>query len=54
MSSEVRELLAVIKLFCDRMTGPGKDFDKTLSLDEAADGTELMGKREAVNALLKP
>lgn len=49
-----RFLPELIDLIWDRKIDPGKVFDKTLSLDQAAEGYAAMDKREAIKVLLKP
>ena len=49
-----RYLPELIDLIWNRTIDPGKVFDKTLTLDEAADAYTAMDKREAVKVLLTP
>ena len=49
-----RFLPELIRLICERAIDPGKVFDLTLPLDQAADGYRAMDERRAVKALLKP
>lgn len=49
-----RYLPELIDLIWNRTIDPGKVFDKTLTLDEAAAGYEAMDKREAIKVMLKP
>ncbi|GLK13334.1 zinc-dependent alcohol dehydrogenase family protein [Streptosporangium carneum] len=51
----VRQYLPeLIDLICDREIDPGKVFDLTLPLDQAAEGYRAMDERRAVKALLQP
>ena len=49
-----RFLPELIRLICERAIDPGKVFDLTLPLDQAAEGYRAMDERRAVKALLKP
>ena len=49
-----RFLPELITLICERAIDPGKVFDLTLPLDQAAEGYRAMDERRAVKALLKP
>ena len=49
-----RFLPELIRLICERAIDPGKVFDLTLPLEQAADGYRAMDERRAVKALLKP
>ncbi|WP_026819106.1 zinc-dependent alcohol dehydrogenase family protein [Arthrobacter castelli] len=49
-----RFLPELIDLIWDRKIDPGKVFDKTLPLEQAAQGYEAMDKREAIKVLLQP
>ncbi|MFS1303348.1 zinc-dependent alcohol dehydrogenase family protein [Streptosporangium longisporum] len=51
----VRQYLPkLIELICDRTIDPGKVFDLTLPLDQAAEGYRAMDERRAVKVLLTP
>jgi threonine dehydrogenase-like Zn-dependent dehydrogenase len=45
---------AVAGLIEDRAINPGKVFDLTLPLDQAAEGYRAMDERRAIKALLRP
>jgi threonine dehydrogenase-like Zn-dependent dehydrogenase len=47
-----RFLPELIKLIWDRTIDPGKVFDLTLPLDEAAEGYRAMDERRAIKVLL--
>ncbi|MGW5434202.1 zinc-dependent alcohol dehydrogenase family protein [Streptomyces sp. NPDC004059] len=49
-----RFLPELIQLIWDRKIDPGKVFDLTLPLDQAAEGFKAMDERRAIKALLKP
>ncbi|MBP5873136.1 zinc-dependent alcohol dehydrogenase family protein [Streptomyces sp. LBUM 1485] len=49
-----RFLPELIRLIWDRTIDPGKVFDLTLPLDEAAEGYKAMDERRAIKTLLKP
>jgi threonine dehydrogenase-like Zn-dependent dehydrogenase len=49
-----RFLPELIDLISNRRIDPGKVFDVTLPLDEAADGYRAMDQREAIKVLLRP
>jgi threonine dehydrogenase-like Zn-dependent dehydrogenase len=49
-----RFLPELIQLIWDREIDPGKVFDLTLPLDEAAEGFNAMDERRAIKTLLKP
>jgi threonine dehydrogenase-like Zn-dependent dehydrogenase len=49
-----RFLPELIELICSREIDPGKVFDLTLPLDEAAEGYRAMDERRAVKTLLQP
>jgi threonine dehydrogenase-like Zn-dependent dehydrogenase len=49
-----RFLPELIELICDRTIDPGKVFDLTLPLDQAAEGYRAMDERRAIKALLRP
>jgi threonine dehydrogenase-like Zn-dependent dehydrogenase len=49
-----RFLPELIDLICNRQIDPGKVFDLTLPLDEAAEGYKAMDERRAIKALLQP
>lgn len=49
-----RFLPELIQLIWDRKIDPGKVFDRTLPLDQAADAYAAMDSRESVKVLLKP
>ncbi|MEW9528358.1 zinc-dependent alcohol dehydrogenase family protein [Microbispora sp. NPDC049125] len=49
-----RFLPELIELICDRDIDPGKVFDLTLPLEQAAQGYEAMDERRAIKALLRP
>ncbi|MER7842145.1 zinc-dependent alcohol dehydrogenase family protein [Streptomyces sp. NPDC096040] len=49
-----RFLPELIQLIWDREIDPGKVFDLTLPLDEAAEGFKAMDERRAIKTLLKP
>jgi threonine dehydrogenase-like Zn-dependent dehydrogenase len=49
-----RFLPELIDLICDRTIDPGKVFDLTLPLDQAAEGYRAMDERRAIKALLRP
>ncbi|MFF4621834.1 zinc-dependent alcohol dehydrogenase family protein [Nonomuraea jabiensis] len=51
----VRQYLPeLIDLICDHAIDPGKVFDLTLPLDEAAEGYKAMDERRAIKILLQP
>ncbi|PZG23754.1 zinc-dependent alcohol dehydrogenase family protein [Nonomuraea aridisoli] len=51
----VRQYLPqLIGLICDRTIDPGKVFDLTLPLEEAAEGYRAMDERRAIKVLLQP
>ena len=50
----VRFLPNLIRLVEDRDIDPGKVFDLTLPLDQAAEGYRAMDERRAIKALLTP
>jgi threonine dehydrogenase-like Zn-dependent dehydrogenase len=47
-----RFLPELIDLICNRAIDPGKVFDLTLPLDQAADAYRAMDERTAIKALL--
>jgi threonine dehydrogenase-like Zn-dependent dehydrogenase len=49
-----RFLPELIELICNRAIDPGKVFDLTLPLDEAAEGYRAMDERRAIKTLLRP
>jgi threonine dehydrogenase-like Zn-dependent dehydrogenase len=49
-----RFLPELIELICSRAIDPGKVFDLTLPLDEAAEGYRAMDERRAIKTLLRP
>ena len=49
-----RFLPELINLITRGVIDPGKVFDLTLPLDQAADGYQAMDERRAIKALLKP
>jgi hypothetical protein len=49
-----RFLSELIELIWDRKINPGKVFDLTLPLEEAADGYRAMDRRDAIKVLLQP
>ena len=49
-----RFLPELIELICDRTIDPGRVFDLTLPLDEAAEGYRAMDSRRAIKTLLRP
>src|SRR5579875_278965 len=49
-----RFLPDLIKLICDRAIDPGRVFDLTLPLGQAAEGYRAMDERRAVKTLLRP
>jgi threonine dehydrogenase-like Zn-dependent dehydrogenase len=49
-----RFLPGLIDLICARAIDPGKVFDLTLSLDQAAEGYRAMDERRAIKTLLRP
>ena len=49
-----RFLPDLIDLIWNRTIDPGKVFDLTLPLDEAAEGYRAMDERRAIKALLQP
>lgn len=49
-----RFLPELIQLIWDRKINPGKVFDLTLPLEEAAEGYKAMDERRAIKVLLKP
>jgi threonine dehydrogenase-like Zn-dependent dehydrogenase len=49
-----RFLPELIELICNRTIDPGKVFDLTLPLDQAAEGYHAMDERRAIKALLRP
>jgi threonine dehydrogenase-like Zn-dependent dehydrogenase len=48
-----RFLPELIRLICDRKINPGKVFDLTLPLDQAAEGYRAMDERRAIKTLLR-
>jgi threonine dehydrogenase-like Zn-dependent dehydrogenase len=49
-----RFLPELIELICTRAIDPGRVFDLTLPLDQAAEGYRAMDERRAINTLLRP
>jgi Threonine dehydrogenase and related Zn-dependent dehydrogenases len=49
-----RYLPDLIKLVLDKKINPGKVFDLTLPLDQAAEGYRAMDERRAIKSLLRP
>jgi threonine dehydrogenase-like Zn-dependent dehydrogenase len=49
-----RFLPELIELICNRAIDPGKVFDLTLPLDQAAEGYRAMDERRAIKTLLRP
>lgn len=49
-----RFLPELIELIWDRTIDPGKVFDLTLPLEQAADGYRAMDERRAIKVLLQP
>ena len=49
-----RFLPELIELICNRTIDPGKVFDLTLPLDQAAEGYRAMDERRAIKTLLRP
>jgi len=49
-----RFLPELIRLICDGAIDPGKVFDLTLPLDQAAEGYRAMDQRRAIKVLLRP
>jgi threonine dehydrogenase-like Zn-dependent dehydrogenase len=49
-----RFLPDLIELICNRTIDPGKVFDLTLPLDQAAEGYQAMDERRAIKTLLQP
>jgi threonine dehydrogenase-like Zn-dependent dehydrogenase len=49
-----RFLPDLIRLIEDRVIDPGKVFDLTLPLDQAAEGYRAMDERRAIKTLLRP
>lgn len=49
-----RFLPELIDLIWNRTIEPGKVFDRTMPLDQAAEAYAAMDKREAIKVLLKP
>jgi threonine dehydrogenase-like Zn-dependent dehydrogenase len=49
-----RFLPELIELICDRAIDPGRIFDLTLPLDQAAEGYRAMDERRAIKTLLRP
>ena len=49
-----RFLPELLDLIWQRTIEPGKVFDLSLALDEAADGYRAMDQREAIKVLLRP
>jgi threonine dehydrogenase-like Zn-dependent dehydrogenase len=49
-----RFLPELIDLICNRTIDPGKVFDLTLPLDQAAEGYKAMDERRAIKTLLRP
>ena len=49
-----RFLPDLIELIVDRRIDPGKVFDLTLPLEQAAEGYRAMDERRAIKALLRP
>jgi threonine dehydrogenase-like Zn-dependent dehydrogenase len=49
-----RFLPELIDLISNRAIAPGKVFDLTLPLDQAADGYRAMDERRAIKTLLRP
>ena len=55
MIAPVRRFLPdLIRLIEDRVIDPGKVFDLTLPLDQAAEGYRAMDERRAIKTLLRP
>lgn len=51
---ERQYLPKLIELICDRVIEPGRVFDLTLPLDQAAEGYKAMDERRAIKVLLNP
>jgi threonine dehydrogenase-like Zn-dependent dehydrogenase len=49
-----RFLPELIDLIWNRQIDPGKVFDLTLPLDQAAEGYQAMDERRAIKTLLRP
>jgi threonine dehydrogenase-like Zn-dependent dehydrogenase len=49
-----RFLPGLIELICERAIDPGRVFDLTLPLDQAAEGYRAMDERRAIKTLLRP
>ena len=49
-----RFLPELIELICDRAIDPGRVFDLTLPLEQAAEGYRAMDERRAIKTLLRP
>jgi threonine dehydrogenase-like Zn-dependent dehydrogenase len=49
-----RFLPDLIELICSRTIDPGRVFDLTLPLDQAAEGYRAMDERRAIKGLLRP
>jgi threonine dehydrogenase-like Zn-dependent dehydrogenase len=49
-----RFLPELIELICDRDIDPGRVFDLTLPLEQAAEGYRAMDERRAIKSLLRP
>ena len=49
-----RFLPDLIDRICSRPIDPGKVFDLTLPLDQAAEGYKAMDERRAIKTLLRP
>lgn len=47
-----RFLPDLIRLICDRKIDPGKVFDVSLPLEQAADGYKAMDERQAIKVML--
>jgi threonine dehydrogenase-like Zn-dependent dehydrogenase len=49
-----RFLPELIELICNQEIDPGKVFDLTLPLEDAAEGYRAMDERRAIKTLLRP
>jgi len=49
-----RYLPELLELVTSGRIDPGKVFDKTLPLDDVAEGYRLMDQREAIKVLIRP
>ena len=52
--TRIRFLPELIDMICTRAIDPGRVFDLTLPLDQAAEGYRAMDERRAIKTLLRP